>query len=183
MRAPGYHRKATTMTISSADARTRVLGWLQTRMVLFAAIEDADGRGAQLFESGSGKSLAVRWDDLDEVVEKTTPLRPTPYLVLAFRDGRQIALADVGFAFAPSIASTGPMPDLPEVFCFRDYRHLTAGVESLLEEEGREKEAIAAVLLSIALLDGARVAGFDVSREERRLDALLKRLEERGIRI
>lgn len=171
------------MSLAAAEARARVLAYLQGKMKLFAAIEDQDGRGAQLFESASGKSLAIRWDDLDDAVEKTTPLRPLPYLVLAFKDGRQVALADVGFAFAPSIASTGPLPDLPATFCFRDYRHLAAGVESLLSTDGREMEALAAVMLSIALLDGARVAGFDISREERGLEALLRRLEERGIKL
>ena len=169
--------------MTTAEAKERVLKFLQARMALFGAIEDDDGRGAQLLEPGTGKTLAVRWDDLQDVVERKTPVRPLPYLVLVFRDGRQVALADVGFAFAPSIASTGPLPDLPATFCFRDYRHLTQGVQSLLEEEGREKEALAAVLLSIALLDGARIAGFDVGREERALDGLLKKLEERGVKI
>src|SRR5439155_10973054 len=78
---------------------------------------------------------------------------------------------------------TGPLPGLPATFCFRDFRHLAAGAESLLGEEGREPEAIAAVMLGIALLDGARASGLDVSREERELEALLRRLEERGTRI
>ena len=92
-------------------------------------------------------------------------------------------LADVGFAFAPSTASTGPMPDLPAVVCFRDFTHLAQGIEALLAEEGREKEALGAVLVSIALLDGARAAGLAVGREERRLDALLRALEERGLQL
>lgn len=169
--------------MTTAEAKERVLTFLRARALLFGAIEDDDGRGAQLLEPGTGKTLAVRWDDLQDVVERTTPLRPLPYLVLVFRDGRQIALADVGFAFAPSTASTGPLPDLPATFCFRDYRHLTQAVQGLLEDEGREKEALAAILLSIALLDGARVAGLDVGREERTLERLLKKLEERGLKV
>lgn len=169
--------------MTPTEAKQRVLKFLQARMALFGVIEDDDGRGAQLLEPGTGKTLFLRWDDLQDVVERKTSLRPLPYLLLLFRDGRQIALADVGFAFAPSIASTGPLPDLPATFCFRDYRHLTSGVQTLLEEEGREKEALAAILLSIALLDGARVAGFDVGREERTLEGLLKKLEERGLKV
>ena len=83
----------------------------------------------------------------------------------------------------PSIASTGPLPDLPQTFCFRDFRHLSQGIDGLLEEEGREKEALSALLLAIALLDGAKVVGFEVGREERALEGLLKRLEERGLRV
>lgn len=168
---------------NATELKARVLRFLQARMALFGAIEDDDGRGAQLLEPGTGKTLAVRWDDLADVVERQSELRPLPYLLLVFRDGRQVALADVGFAFAPSIASTGPLPDLPATFCFRDFRHLAQGVQGLLDEEGREKEALAAILLSIALLDGARVTGFDVGREERTLEGLLRRLEERGLKL
>ena len=110
-------------------------------------------------------------------------MRTSPYLLLIFTDGRQVALADVGFAFAPSIANTGPLPDLPQTLCFRDFRHLSQGIEALLAEEGREKEALGGILLCIALLDGARAVRLDVSREERKLDGLLRKLEERGIRV
>lgn len=138
----------------------------------------------RLLEPGTGKDLKFKWDDLDKVEERKTPLRTSPYLLLLFRDQRQVALADVGFAFAPSIANTGPLPDLPPTLCFRDFRHLSQGIEQLLsDEEGREKEALGAILLCIALLDGARAVGLDVSREERHLDALLRRLEERGVRV
>ena len=169
--------------MTATEAKERVLRFLRERHALFAALEDDDGGGAQLLEPGSGKTLAVRWAGLQDVVERSTPLRPQPYLVLVFHDGRQVALADVGFAFAPSIASTGPLPELPQTFCFRDFRHLTQAVQGLLEDEGREQEALSAILLSIALLDGARVAGFEVGREERALEKLLKRLEERGLKL
>ncbi|TMA22164.1 MAG: hypothetical protein E6J85_05590 [Deltaproteobacteria bacterium] len=163
--------------------RAQVEAFLREQPGLFAAVPDDDGSGLQLFEAATGKSLAVRWSDLADAVVRRTSLRPAPYLVLVFHDGRQVALADVGFAFAPSVASTGPLPDLPQTFCFRDFRHLSQGIESLLEEEGREREALSAVLLAIALLDGAKVAGFEVGREERALEALLRKLEERGIRV
>jgi len=163
--------------------RAQVEAFLREQPGLFAAVPDDDGSGIQLFETGSGKSLRVRWGELSEAVRRRTSLRPGPYLVLVFQDGRQIALADVGFAFAPSIASTGPLPDLPQTFCFTDFRHLSQGIESILAEEGREGEALAALLLAIALLDGAKVVGFEVGREERALEALLRKLEERGVRV
>jgi hypothetical protein len=163
--------------------RAQVETFLRDAPRLFAAVADEDDRGVQLLESGTGKVLRLRWDELREAVLRRTPLRPDPYLVLVFHDGRQVALADVGFAFAPSIASAGPIPDLPETFCFRDFRHLSQGIEGLLEEEGREKEALSALLLAIALLDGARVVGFEVGREERVLEGLLRKLEERGLSV
>ena len=165
------------------EARAKVLAFTQRPFAAVVAVEEADGKGTRLLEPGSGKDLRLAWGELAQVEERSNPLRPSPYLVLVFADGRQIALADVGFAFAPSTVNTGPLPDLPPTFCFADFRHLARGIESLLDEEGREREALGAVLLSIALLDGARAAGLDVAREERTLDALLRRLEERGVRL
>jgi hypothetical protein len=142
-----------------------------------------DGASARILEPATGKTLSFRWDELSEAVVRASPQRVSPYLVLVFADGRQVALADVGFAFAPSTASTGPMPELPQTFCFRDFRHLVSGAESLLAHEGHEREALEAAMLAIALVDGARVLGFDVSREEQALEALVRRLEERGARV
>jgi hypothetical protein len=163
--------------------RAQVEAFLRDQPGAFAGVPDDDGAGLQLFETGTWKSLHVAWGDLDDAVLRRTSLRPAPYLVLVFQDGRQVALADVGFAFAPSIASTGPLPDLPQTFCFKDFRHLAQGIEAILAEEGREREALSALLLAIALLDGARIAGFEVGREERSLEGLLRRMEERGIRV
>ena len=165
------------------EARAKVLQFTRRPFAAVASLEDADGKGARLIEPRTGKELHLLWEGLSSAEEKSSPLRPAPYLVLAFADGRQLALADVGFAFAPSTVNTGPLPDLPATFCFADFAHLAQGVESLLLEEGREKEALGAILLSIALLDGARAAGLPVDGEERRLDGLLRRLEERGFRV
>jgi hypothetical protein len=169
--------------MSPEDVQARVEAFLRAQALPLALLPDADGKGARVLEPGTGKSLQLRWDGIAEAVERTSSQRPAPYLVLVFHDGRQVALADVGFAFAPSTASTGPLPGLPATFCFRDFRHLLSGSDALLEHEGKEREALSAVLLGIALLDGARAAGFDVSREERSLETVLKRLEERGARV
>jgi len=169
--------------LTPEEARIAVESFLRANPGRFALLPDDDGKGAQILEAGSGKTLRVRWEEIEQAAERSTPLRPVPYLVLVFAGGRQVALADVGFAFAPSTASTGPLPDLPATFCFRDFRHLATAVEALLDEDGREREALAAVMMSIALLDGARAAGLEVSREERQLDASLRRLEERGLRL
>jgi hypothetical protein len=162
------------------EVRTHVLAFLRAAPFLFAVGEDPDGRGAQLIERQTGKSLAVRWDEVREAVEKSTPLRPHPYLVLVFHDQRQVALTDVGFAFAPSTLNTGPLPELPPTLCFADLRHLTNGAQSLLQQSGREPDALRAILMGIALIDGARAAGFEVAHEERALDGLLREVEQRG---
>lgn len=169
--------------MDEAERRAKVLEFTRRPFAAVAAIEDADGKGARLLEPGSGKELRIRWGEIARVEERASPLRAAPYLLLLLEDGRQVALADVGFAFAPSTVNTGPLPDLPSTFCFADFRHLSQGIESLLAQGGREREALGAILLCIALLDGARAAGLDVSREERRLDALLRALEERGVKV
>lgn len=163
----------------SAD-RAKVESFVRENPRLFALLPGEDDRSAAIVETGTGKALHVEWGEIAEAAEKENPLRRSRYLVLVFADGRQVALADVGFAFAPSTVNTGPLPDLPATFCFRDFRHLATGVQALLGDEGREREALSAVMLAIALLDGARALKFDTSREERELESLLRRLEERG---
>ena len=169
--------------MTEAESRGKVLEFARRPFAAVAAIEDPDGKGVRLLESGTGKELRIRWGEIVQVEERVSPLRPAPWLVLLFEDGRQVALADIGFAFAPSTIHTGPLPDLPPTFCFADFRHLSQGIEALLAEEGREKEALGAILACIALLDGARAAGLDVAREERRLDGLLHELEARGLKV
>jgi len=160
-----------------------VLEFTRRPFTAVAAVEEPDGKSARLLEPGTGKELGVRWEEIAQAEEKSSPLRPAPYLVLVFQGGRQVALADVGFAFAPDTIHTGPLPDLPATFCFADFRHLSQGIEALLAEEGREKEALGGILAAIALLDGARAAGLEVAREERRLEGLLRALEERGVNV
>jgi hypothetical protein len=162
-------------------AREQVLEF--TRRPVSAVVAMEEPHGATLYEPGSNKELRILWADLQQVSLRSSAQRSAPYLLLLFHDGRQLALADVGFAFAPSTANTGPLPDLPQVLCFRDFRHLSGGVAALLEEKDREREALAAVLVCIALLDGARAAGLSVDREERQLDGLLLKLEERGLKL
>ncbi len=169
--------------MTPAEGKARVLEFTRRPFAAIAALEDPDGKGARLLEPASAKELRLRWDELAEVEERTSPLRAATYLVLLFHDGRQVALADVGFAFAPSTVNTGPLPDLPATFCFADFRHLSQGIEALLSQDGREREALGAVLVTIALLDGARAAGLPVASEERRLDRLLRALEERGLKV
>ncbi len=169
--------------MTEAESKAKVLEFTRRPFAAVAAIEDADGQGARLLEPGTGKELRIRWGEIAKIEERASPLRAAPYLVLVLEDGRQVALADVGFAFAPSTVNTGPIPDLPATFCFADFRHLSQGIESILQQEGREMEALGATLMSIALLDGARAAGLEVAREERRLDALLRALEARGVKL
>ena len=167
--------------MTPAEVQTRVRQFFASHRPPLLLLEDDDGRGARVLEPGSGQELALRWGALTFAEEKTSPLRTAPWLVLAFEDGRQVALADVGFAFAPSPRNSGPLPELPVTACFRDLGTLLSGIDGLLQGEGREAEAARAFLVAIAVVDGARDAGFDVGREERALEQRLRHLEDRGL--
>ena len=164
-----------------AEAKALVLAFLAQNRTPLLLLESDDGHGARLLETGSGQELRLRWDALAAAEEKRSLQRTAPWLALLFEDGRQVALADVGFAFAPSPRNSGPLPELPATCCFRDLGTLLSGIDALLAEGGREAEAARAFLVAIALVDGARDAGFAVSREERALEERLRRLEERGL--
>jgi hypothetical protein len=168
------------MATNPAELKARVLAFLRGRRTPLSVLEDQDGRSATLLETPAGKSLRLRWDQLAQVEERSTRDHPEPYLLLLFEDGRQVALAEVGFAFAPALHNSGPLPELPRTFCFRDFGVLASGIEQLLAPDGRGAEAARAILAAIALVDGARAAGFVVSGEERALEGLLHKLEERG---
>jgi hypothetical protein len=168
------------MATNPAELTARVLAFLRGRRTPLSVLEDEDGRSATLLETPTGKSLRLRWDELAQVEERSTRDHPEPYLLLLFEDGRQVALADVGFAFAPALHNSGPLPELPRTFCFRDFAVLASGIEHLLAQDGRGAEAARAILAAIALVDGARAAGFVVSGEERVVEELLHKLEERG---
>ena len=169
--------------MTPTEVQAKVMAFTRRPLAAVVSMVDDDGQGARLFEPSTGKERHIRWDEIAALEEKSSPLRTAAYLVLAFQGGEQLVLADVGFAFAPSTANTGPLPDLPPTLCFRDFRHLSQGVEALLSEDGREKEALGGILLCIALLDGARAVRLEVSREERKLDKLLRALEQRGLKL
>jgi hypothetical protein len=130
----------------------------------------------------SGKSLVLdpaRVAAIEERVDRDTG---RPYLALRRDDGAEIAIADQGIAFAPATGATGPLDGLPRAVCFRDL----AGAEGrlthfLLDHPGEppDRAHLALFLFCLAVVDGAREAGFDVSAEERRLERLLGELEAR----
>jgi hypothetical protein len=105
-----------------------------------------------------------------------------PILSLLRDDGRQLILADVGVAFEPLTVSTGPLPGLPPVVCFRDFEATEARLVHYLRDHPDDpvsRSHLDLFFFLLALLDGARAVGFDVSREERRLEALLREIEVR----
>lgn len=141
-----------------------------------------DAASSTLVDVFSGKSLALDLAGVASVEERVDADTGRAYLAVARDDGTEIALAEAGLAFPPSTAATGPLEGLPRAVCFRDL----AGAEDRLGHfllghpgEPPERAHVALFLFCLAVVDGARAAGFDVSPEERRLERLLADLESR----
>ena len=141
-----------------------------------------DAASSTLLDVFSAKPLHLdlaRVVSLEERVDRDTG---RPYLAVAREDGAELALADQGIAFAPSTASTGPIEGLPPAVCFRDLAAAEARLgHFLLDHPGErpERTHLSLFMFCLAVVDGARVSGFDVSSEERRLERLLGELEAR----
>jgi hypothetical protein len=138
-----------------------------------------DAERALLVDVFSGKSL--RLERVRDVVEKRAADTGESYLVVVRDDGRQLALASAGVAFPPDARNVGALP-LPPVVCWRDFANVAGRVAHVLEahpDEPPSRELGDMLLYCIALVDGARTAGFEVGDEERRLESLLATLERR----
>lgn len=138
--------------------------------------------GATLLDVGSGKALALDWRRVTGLEERRDAATGRPYLALRREDGSEVALADQGIAFPPSTASTGPLEGLPPAVSFGDLLRAEAQLRHFLLDHPGEPPGpahVATFLFCLAVVDGARAAGFDVSAEERRLDAVLNELEAR----
>jgi hypothetical protein len=141
-----------------------------------------DGATSTLFDVASGKSLPLDWTRVAGVEERTDGETRRPYCALLLDSGVEIAVADQGLAFPPVTAGTGPLPGLPRAVCFRDLAAAEGRLEHFLRDHPGEKPERAHVdlfLLCLAIVDGARLAGFQVAPEERRLEGLLQELEAR----
>lgn len=141
-----------------------------------------DDGESTLLDVFSGKALRLAWSDVAAVEERTDAGTRRPYLALRRGDGTEIALADPGIAFAPLTRSTGPLEGLPPAVCFRDLSSAEERLGHFLRdhpEEPPERAHVSLFLFCLAVVDGARAAGFDVSAEERRLERLLSELESR----
>jgi hypothetical protein len=145
-------------------ARPFALGW--------------DAEAGLLLDVAAQKTLRLDWTRVAWLEERTDADTGRPYLALALGDGASLALADQGLAFAPVTASTGPLPDLPRAVCHRD---LQAAEGRLTHFPGDPpgRGHVETFRFCLAVVDGARAVGFDVSPEERRLERILVELEAR----
>lgn len=141
-----------------------------------------DGATPALLDVFAGKALPLDWSRIEGVAEARNRDSGAPYLALLRDDGRQVILADVGIAFEPVSAATGPLPGLPAVVCFRDFAATAGRVEHLLVDHPGDpvtRDHLDLFLFLVAVVDGARAVGFDVGAEERRLERILGEIEAR----
>jgi hypothetical protein len=105
-----------------------------------------------------------------------------PYLMVRFGDGMEIALADIGVAFAPVAPPVPQAPLLPPVVCLQDFRAVFAQLQHQALEHPDQKptrSTLDMMVLALGILEGARRVGFEISGEERALDEVLTALEKR----
>ncbi len=144
-----------------------------------------DEPASQLFDVFSGRSLALDAAQLSLVEPRTDKQTHRPYLLLVFGDGRQLALTDAGIAFPPDTSHTGPLPELSEAVCFRDFTTLLERFKHEVyghPDQEPTRGTVKLLMMCVAILTGARHHGFDVSREEKELDHHLTELEKRAPR-
>lgn len=138
--------------------------------------------GERLLDVFSGRTLPLDLARVARAEERTDRDSGRAYLALLRDDGSEIALADAGIAFPPVTASSGPVEGLPRAVCLRDLAAAEGRLTHfLLDHPGEppERAHVAQFLFCLAVVDGARAAGFDVAGEERRLEAILNELEAR----
>lgn len=167
------------MVFSIELAKAKVQGWADKHRhaVLY------DEESSALLDVTSGKGVQLPWRDVKGFEEKIHPETKDDYLVLLFENGNQIALVDPGgVGFPPSEANTGPLQNLPPVVCLKDFQTLKQRIDHYLHahrDEPPPKECLDLVMICIAILDGARVAGFSIGDLEEELDNSLRELERR----
>jgi hypothetical protein len=141
-----------------------------------------DAATSTLFDVASGKSLHLEWSRVARTEERADAASGRSYLALLLDSGSEIAVADPGIAFPPLTGATGPLEGLPAAVCFRDLLAAEARLAHFIEGhpgERPDRTHVQLFLFCLALVDGARAVGFDVSPEERRLEGLLAELERR----
>ncbi len=158
------------------DFVRRMTAWLETNPGVFNY--RVDGAIVTLVDTTTGKERALTGGEVDAIHERTNRMSGVVYPILLLETGRELAITDLGFCFAPSFVSSGEIPGAPEVVSFGDFQRLYREAAFAADDFGRRKDALDFMMLCISIVDGGRDVGFNVSQEEERLEKLLRRLEE-----
>ncbi|HLL51965.1 MAG TPA: hypothetical protein VK447_00380 [Myxococcaceae bacterium] len=165
---------------------------MDSRAAQLSALRDFCSKhaGAVLFDEpaglltdvASGRSVALDLPDLQTVEPKAQSESGVPYLWLSYATGRRLALTPVGIAFPPDFRQTGPVRELPELVSLTEHGLLLQQLKSTLyaHPDQASKGTVRLLLMGIAIIDGARAAGLDVTQEARELEHHLSELEKRA---
>lgn len=156
----------------------RMNTWISANTGVFA--HRVDGDILTLVEVATGQERILMGDDIDGIHQGTNRMSGVTYPILLLVSGHQIAVTDLGFCFAPSFASTGEIPGAPPVVSFGDFHRLFQEATLAAEDPARRKESLDLMMLCITIVDGARLVGFNVNKEEDRLETLLRQAEGGG---
>ena len=146
-----------------------------------SALYDEDA--GLLLDVASGKTIAVPDAQVQAIEARADNRTARPYLALLMQDGRALALTEAGIAFAPVFLNTGPLEELPTAVCWNDFHTLVQQLKHELYGHPDSEVGAATVrvlMCCLAIVDGARAAGFEVGREEAELEWHLKELERRA---
>jgi hypothetical protein len=141
-----------------------------------------DVHGGTLLDEAGAKMLSLRPGQLTRADVMAEPESGAAYVALAWEDGKELLLTPMGAAFPPDTVRTGPLPDLPRFVTFRDYLLYRAAAEHPLRDHPDvppTREMAQALVYCVAILEGARVAGFEVRRELEAVSGLLKEVDRR----
>jgi len=140
-----------------------------------------DRESATLLDVYSAKTVSIDSPQLVRVEERVDAQTGQPYLRLDRASG-QLAITAAGIAFAPDFRNSGPLRELPDAVCFRDFRSLLERFKHQVyghPEHPAGRDAVQLLMMCIAILDGARAQGFDVGTEEKELEWHLSEVEKR----
>jgi len=133
-----------------------------------------------LVDVPTGRSCPLLPATIDAAELRVDTFNEDTYVAIMRSDGVALALARSGVCFAPNTAATGPLDGMPPVVCMADLSRMRAILDDATRApEGPDRSALDAMMVALAVLDGARGAGFDVSEDERALDQLLAEIERR----
>lgn len=154
----------------------QIRAWIRSRPGIFALREE--GRSFIIQEHYSQKELSFGPGDVASAQLETNRLKPEEdYLLLTLDSGAPLALSPQGFAFAPNFGSTGPLPLPSQVYCLQDFQSLLHKLENLTVQGEQRRDALDLLMVLIAILDGAKAVGLNVTAEEKQVEAQLVRLE------
>src|SRR3989338_7824952 len=157
------------------ELKDAILKWLADYPGVFTFTELKEG--IHLTEIATRKERRFFYPEVKQWRRKANPEGVGDYLNLVFENGHELVLCHAGFAFSPSYLSTGQVQGLPEVLCFQDFYRFKTHLDHLYQNPQMKKEAVRTLMTCMALLEGAKLVGLDISAEEKSLEIILNWLE------